>query len=73
MSYLQVIPSEMLTKEPIFQLTGSPKPRRYCSFPKQLDPAAPPFDLNRQVYMHLLKMHTYMLIFIRNPRKVDIG
>lgn len=71
--YLQAIPSEMLTKDPIFQLTGSSKPRRHCSFPKQLDPAASPFDLSRQVYMHLLKMHTYVFIFIRNPKMVDIG
>lgn len=73
MSRMQAIPSEMFTKEQIFQLTRSPKPWGHCSFPKQIDPATLFGLISRRVYRHPLKMYTYIFIFVRNPRMIDTG
>lgn len=73
MSHMQAILPEIFTKEQISQCSRSPKPWRHCSFPKEMSTSIP-FDLiSRQVYMHPLKMYTYIFIFIINPGMVDTG
>lgn len=70
---MQAILLEMFTKEQIFQCSRSPKPWRHCGFPEELSTSVP-FDLIRkQVYMHPLKMYTYVFVFIINLGMVDIG
>lgn len=73
MSHMQAILTEMFTKEEIFHCSWSSKPHRHLSFPEELS-ALITFDLiNRQVYVHLLKVYTYLFVFTINPGMADIG